>query len=189
MLRPCSMLTCWALISHASALLAARAQSLLPAASLAPSPSSCRRSSSSLAWPCTAAKERRRRRNPTSQAIWAALDLKRRHWLGCVPAVPTFASASFWTRVWTSSLASPHAPKTQPLTCPKVLSLVSGVSILRYFSRTLLIIYCWFYKKLGPFYKKLNCETMVTDHRPERTTMHLRTTYKALKRHLSACTL
>ena len=64
-----------------------------------------------------------------------------------------------------------------------------GVSILRYFSRTLLIIYSHFYKKLGPIYKKLNCETMVTDHRPERTTMHLRTTYNALKRHLSACTL
>ena len=61
---------------------------------------------------------------------------------------------------------------------------VAGVSILRYFSRTLLIIYSHFYKNLGPFYKKLNCETMVTDHRPERTTMHLRTTYKALKRHL-----
>ena len=40
-----------------------------------------------------------------------------------------------------------------------------------------------FYKKLGPFYKKLNCETMVTDHRPVRTIMHLTTTYKALKRH------
>ena len=65
----------------------------------------------------------------------------------------------------------------------------AGVSILRYFSRTLLIIYSHFYKKLGPFYKKINCETMVTDHRPERTTMHLRTTYNALKRHLSACTL
>ena len=61
---------------------------------------------------------------------------------------------------------------------------LAGVSILRYFSRTLLIIYSHFYKKLGPFYKKLNCETMVTDHRPERTTMHLGTTYKALKRHL-----
>ena len=59
----------------------------------------------------------------------------------------------------------------------------AGVSIPRYFSRTLLIIYSFFYKKLGPFYKK-QCETMVTDHRPERTTMHLRTTYKALKRHL-----
>ena len=65
----------------------------------------------------------------------------------------------------------------------------AGVSILRYFSRTLLIIYSHFYKKLGPFYKKLNCETMVTDHRPVRTTMHLTSTNKALKRHLSACTL
>ena len=55
----------------------------------------------------------------------------------------------------------------------------AGVSILRYFSRTLLIIYSHFYKKLGPFYKKLNCETMVTDHRPVRTIMHPTTTYKA----------
>ena len=59
MLRPCNILTCCARISHASALLAASAHSLLPAASLAPSPSSWRRSRSSLAWPCTAAKERR----------------------------------------------------------------------------------------------------------------------------------
>ena len=65
----------------------------------------------------------------------------------------------------------------------------SGVSILRYFSRTLLIIYSHFYKKLGPIYKKLNCETMVTDHRPVRTIMHLTSAYKALKRLLSACTL
>ena len=46
-----------------------------------------------------------------------------------------------------------------------------------------------FYKKTPPFYKKLYCETMVTDHRPVRTIMHLATTYKALKIHLSACTL
>ena len=65
----------------------------------------------------------------------------------------------------------------------------SGVSILRYFSRTLLIIYSHFYKKLGPFYKKINCETMVTDHSPVWTIVHLTTTYKALKRHLPACTL
>ena len=63
-----------------------------------------------------------------------------------------------------------------------LVGLVAGVSILRYFSRTLLIIYCWFYKKLGPFYKKLNCETMVTDHSPVWTIVHLTTTYKALKR-------
>ena len=34
----------------------------------------------------------------------------------------------------------------------------AGVSILRYFSRTLLIIYSHFYKKLGPFYKKLKSD-------------------------------
>ena len=39
--------------------------------------------------------EAARRRKPTSQAIWAAFDLKRRRWLGCVPALPTFAYASF----------------------------------------------------------------------------------------------
>ena len=131
MLRPCSMLACCARISFASALLAARALSLLPAASLAPSPSSWSRSSSSLAWPCTAANDSRRRRKPTSEAIRAALDLDLRHWPGSVSATLTLASASFWTRLCTSSLVSPQAPNTQPLTLPKVLSRDSTGPICR----------------------------------------------------------
>ena len=131
MLRPSSMLRCWARISFASALRALTARSLRPAASLAPSPRSWSRSRRSLAWPCTAAKESRRRRKPTSLAICAALDLKMRLWPGKVSTRPTLASASFWTRVCTSSLVSPHAPNTQPFTLPKVLSLLSTGPIWR----------------------------------------------------------
>ena len=131
MFLPIIMLVCWALISLASALLAARARSLRPAASLAPSPSSWRRSRRSLAWLWTAAKESRRLRKPTSLAICAALDLKRRLWLANVSARPTLASASFWTRECTSSLVSPQAPKTQPFTLPKLFSLLSTGPIWR----------------------------------------------------------
>ena len=73
MLRPSSMEVCCTRFSFASAVLAARDRSLYPSASRAPSPSSWSRSKRSLAWPCTAAKESRCQRKPTSEANCAII--------------------------------------------------------------------------------------------------------------------
>ena len=59
--------------------------------------------------------------------------------------------ASSPTSIWPTS-----ARLRETRVCPCCLMAGAGVSILRYFSRTLLIIYCWFYKKNWAHFIKKN---------------------------------
>ena len=114
--RPWRRHTACACLSLAAILSTSSAHPLLLSASVAPSPSSCRRSSSSLVCCWTALKASCLRICPTRAARSASLDRWGRRRPGCRSATKSLPSASRWTRWWTSSLASPHAPKHQPRT-------------------------------------------------------------------------
>ena len=125
MLRPWRRDTSCALLLLAAAASNSTAQSRLWAAAPVPLPTEAILSIRSLACCFTAWIDNWRRTSPTNAESKAALDTCRLLTVGNVSSLSNLALASLWTRAWTSSLASPQAPNTQPCTLPKVLSLVS----------------------------------------------------------------